>query len=141
MARTERPKTKAEKEAKKREDSPIPFPALRFIPDGFKLSYALHAIGRNKATQKGASAKDAGKGFHMLNETVYSFPKNDTEEVRLTLREYKERVYLDLRVWFLAKEGEYHPTKKGLSLSVEFLPELRKGLEKVKEAGALAGAR
>jgi len=78
----------------------------------------------------------------MLNEVIYSFPKNETEEVRLSLREYKERVYLDQRIWFLAKEGEYHPTKKGFTLSLEYLPELRKGLEKAeKEAGALTEAR
>ena len=78
----------------------------------------------------------------MLNEVIYSFPKNETEEVRFSLREYKERVYLDLRLWFQTKEGEYLPTKKGLTLSPEFLPELRKGLEKAeKEAGALTEAR
>jgi len=78
----------------------------------------------------------------MLNETIYSFPKNETEEVRLSLREYKERVYLDQRIWFLAKEGEYHPTKKGFTLALEFLPELRRGLEKAeKEAATLTEAR
>jgi len=64
---------------------------------------------------------------------LYSFPKNEEEEVRFSIREYKDRRYLDLRIWFRTKEGEYHPTKKGLTLSLELLPEVVRGLEKIAE--------
>jgi hypothetical protein len=48
------------------------------------------------------------------------------------VKEYKDRSYLDIRIWFLPSGGnEYHPTKKGLTLSVEYLSELKKGLERV----------
>ena len=66
-------------------------------------------------------------------EFIHSFPKNAEEEVKLSIREYKGRRYLDLRIWYLAKEGEYHPTKKGVTLGLEFLPEVVRGLEKVAE--------
>lgn len=74
---------------------------------------------------------------------LHSFPKNAEEEVRFSIREYKDRRYLDLRLWYLAKEGEYHPTKKGLTLGVEFLPELRRALESVPEevVAQVAGAK
>jgi len=61
---------------------------------------------------------------------VHRFQKNPEEEVRFSLREYKARKYLDLRLWFQPANGvDYVPTKKGLTLSLEFLPELKKGLE------------
>ena len=67
---------------------------------------------------------------------IHRFQKNPEEEVRLSLREYKDRHYLDLRLWFQPSNGgDYRPTKKGLTLSVEFLPELKKGLDR---AGKLA---
>lgn len=75
---------------------------------------------------------------------LHSFPKNETEEVRFSIRRYKDRAYLDLRVWFQPSEGgEYRPTKKGLTLGVEFLPELRRALESVPEevVAQVAGAK
>ena len=67
---------------------------------------------------------------------VHSFSKNPEEEVRMALREYKDRRYLDLRLWYQpSTQGEYLPTKKGITLSVDFLGELKTGLEKV--AGCL----
>lgn len=67
----------------------------------------------------------------MEDTIVYSFPKNQEEEVRFTLRSYKGRDYLHIRLWFQTSNGgEFHPTKKGIGLAVEHLPELKKGLEK-----------
>ena len=64
---------------------------------------------------------------------LHSFAKNEEEEVRFSIREYKDRRYLDFRIWYQTKEGEYHPTKKGLTLSLELLPEVMRGLEKIAE--------
>ena len=62
---------------------------------------------------------------------VYRFQKNPEEEIRFTVKEYKGRSYLNMRLWFLPSGGsEYFPTKKGLSLSLDYLPELMKGLER-----------
>ena len=70
------------------------------------------------------------------DQIVYRFQKNPEEEIRLSLREYKERLYLDLRLWFQPSSGgELRPTKKGLTFSTDLLPELKKGLER---AGRLA---
>ena len=68
---------------------------------------------------------------------IHSFQKNPEEEVRLTLREYKERQYLDLRLWYQPSNGgDYLPTKKGLTLSLEYLPELKKGFERASKVSA-----
>ena len=75
------------------------------------------------------------------DRVVYAIRKNPKEEVRFTFREYQDRMYLDVRLWFQpGKGGEYHPTTKGIRLSLEFIPELRKALERVgQEASELAG--
>ena len=71
---------------------------------------------------------------------IHTFQKNPEEEVRFTLKEYKDRQYLDLRLWFHSSTGgEYFPTKKGLTLSLDYLGELKKGLDRAgKEALELA---
>ncbi len=74
----------------------------------------------------------------MEQQFLYSFPKNEEEEVRFSIREYKDRRYLDLRIWFRTKEGEYRPTKKGLTLSLGLLGEVMRGIEKVSEAEGVA---
>ena len=66
------------------------------------------------------------------DRVIYTIHKGPKEEVRLTLRQYKERSYLDIRLWFQPPDGgEYHPTKKGITLGVEFVPELKRSLDRV----------
>ena len=71
------------------------------------------------------------------DRVVHTIQKNSEEEIRFSLRQYKDRHYLDLRLWFLpASGGPYRPTLKGLTLSVEHLPELKKGLEQAGKAAS-----
>ncbi|MBI4431383.1 MAG: transcriptional coactivator p15/PC4 family protein [Candidatus Omnitrophica bacterium] len=73
---------------------------------------------------------------------VHSFQKNEDEEIRLTLREYKNRHYFDLRLYFQPEnQREMAPSKKGLTLALEFLPELKRGLIKVEEEARTFVAR
>ena len=70
----------------------------------------------------------------MENVLVHSFPKNESEEIRLSLREYKNRHYLDVRLFFQpVNQTEMVPSKKGLTIGVDFLPELKRGLIKCEE--------
>ncbi len=76
----------------------------------------------------------------MEDQIVSSFKKSETEEVRLTRRDYKEKSYLDLRLFFRAKGmEEFRPTRKGLTLPIELAPELEKAFQGVtfKIAGGL----
>lgn len=65
-----------------------------------------------------------------MDKLVYTFRKNANEEVRASIRKFKDRVYVDLRVWVEKESGhaELSPTKKGLTLSVYVLPELKKAV-------------
>ena len=63
---------------------------------------------------------------------MYSFAKNSSEEVRVSAGEFKEKIYIDLRIFYRDQEtDEMRPTKKGLTLALALLPELKKGLQKI----------
>ena len=65
----------------------------------------------------------------MENKTLYQFTRNSDEVVHFTLREYKQRKYIDLRIFFRPKnDHEMRPTKKGITLALELFPELKKGI-------------
>lgn len=71
------------------------------------------------------------------DRVIHTFQKNPDEEIRLTIRPYKDRYYLDLRLWFRPSGGgECHPTKKGLTVGLEHLQELRKGLERADKVAS-----
>jgi hypothetical protein len=70
----------------------------------------------------------------MGNQTLHSFSKNSLEEVRASLTEYKGKQYIDLRVFYKADDEEFRPTKKGLTLALELIPELEEAVKKCKEA-------
>lgn len=68
------------------------------------------------------------------NLLIAKFPKNSTEEVRLQIVSYKGYDLIDLRVWLPGKDnGEGIPTRKGLSLNIELLPELKKAILALEE--------
>ncbi len=65
----------------------------------------------------------------MDNQVLYQFMRNQDETVYISLRDYKNKKYLDLRVFFQPKDSEdLRPTRKGLTLGVEHLAELKKGI-------------
>jgi len=70
----------------------------------------------------------------METQLIHSFRKNDREEIRISFREYKERFYIDMRLYFLAEDrGEMCPSKKGLTLGIDFLPEIKLGITKLED--------
>jgi len=71
----------------------------------------------------------------MENQIVHSMKRTENEEVRVSIRSFKDKVYLDLRIFFKsAQSGEWIPSKKGLTLSTELISSLREGLEKAEQA-------
>lgn len=63
-----------------------------------------------------------------MDEVVAKFEKNATEQVHVSLREYRGHQLIDLRIYYQAEDGEWRPTKKGISLSVELFPELKQAI-------------
>ncbi|MBI4358925.1 MAG: transcriptional coactivator p15/PC4 family protein [Candidatus Omnitrophica bacterium] len=65
----------------------------------------------------------------MENQIVYEFARNENQRVRLSLREYKGRHYMDLRVFYQPEDSsEMRATRKGITLALELLPEVKKGI-------------
>jgi hypothetical protein len=63
-----------------------------------------------------------------MDELIAQFEKNATEVVRVSLTEYRGRKLVDMRVYYADDAGEYRPTKKGVSLSVDVYPDLKRAL-------------
>lgn len=63
-----------------------------------------------------------------MDELIEQFEKNATEVVRVSLTEYRGHKLVDVRVYYADNEGQYRPTKKGVSLSVEVYPDFRRAL-------------
>ena len=64
-----------------------------------------------------------------MSEPIYRFEKNSFEEVRISLTEFKGKELIDIRVYFKPDgEEEMKPTKKGITISLDKFPELKKGL-------------
>ena len=44
--------------------------------------------------------------------------KSPTSEIRIQVKEFKGKTYIDLREWFITEEGgKWLPTKKGITIS------------------------
>ncbi len=72
-----------------------------------------------------------------------AFLRTDRNEVRLRLRTFRGQQYLDLRTFFLPKDfAEMVPTKRGIQLPLDVLPELLTALGRAQEYLQLeAGAK
>jgi hypothetical protein len=68
-----------------------------------------------------------------MDELIAQFEKNATEVVRVSLTEYRGRKLVDVRVYYSDDEGQYHPTKKGVSLSVDVYPDFKRALVELEK--------
>lgn len=68
-----------------------------------------------------------------MDELIAQFEKNATEVVRVSLTEYHGRKLVDVRVYYSDDAGAYRPTRKGISLSVDVYPELKRALRALEK--------
>jgi hypothetical protein len=68
-----------------------------------------------------------------MDMTVSEFQKSATEKVIAKLREFRGRQYADIRVYYLANitDNTYAPTKKGVTIAPDLLPELAKMVDEL----------
>lgn len=65
----------------------------------------------------------------METQLVHQFNYGRNDAFYIRLKEYKDKRYIDFRVFFQPKGyPEMVPTKKGLMVNAEFLAELKKGI-------------
>ena len=68
-----------------------------------------------------------------MEALIARIAKNPTEEVRVSLTSYRGHDLVDIRVFFQDEQGEWRPTKRGVSLSVDSFAELRDAVAKAEE--------
>lgn len=64
---------------------------------------------------------------------VGGFAKNDHEDVRVTFSKYKGYDLLGVRVWYRNSEDELRPSKSGVTVRVDLLPDLLALLQQAKD--------
>lgn len=69
-----------------------------------------------------------------MDRELAAFKKNDKEQVKVILSDFKGMRIVNIRVYFLNKDGEWLPTKKGLAFAVEKLPILLAALHQAAQA-------
>ena len=62
------------------------------------------------------------------DKVVAQFKRNPTEEERAGIKEFKGRRYIDVRIYYMDDKGEWKPTRKGISLATDFMPELKQAV-------------
>ncbi|MCX5806153.1 MAG: transcriptional coactivator p15/PC4 family protein [Proteobacteria bacterium] len=55
------------------------------------------------------------------------------DKIIITLKEFKGKQYIDIRTYFENQEGEWIPTKKGISLTPDSVDDLIKFLNEAKQ--------
>lgn len=70
-----------------------------------------------------------------MSEVIAKLPKNARETIFLSLSEFKGRHLVDIRVHVPGNEdGEWVPTRKGVSLAVGLYPQFKQALTELEEA-------
>ncbi len=68
------------------------------------------------------------------NQVVYEFEYPGRGTVRASVSEFRRKTYLDLRLWVENEAGELVPTRKGVSVHQDYLPELREAVQALADA-------
>jgi hypothetical protein len=69
-----------------------------------------------------------------MDEMIAQFEKNATEVVRVSLTEYRGHKLIDVRVYYSDDEGQYRPTKKGVSLGVGLYADFKQAMAALEKA-------
>ncbi|MFQ5703732.1 MAG: transcriptional coactivator p15/PC4 family protein [Gemmatimonadales bacterium] len=70
---------------------------------------------------------------------VGSFPKNNREEVRVTLSKFKGYDLVGVRQWFKNDNDEARPSKSGVTIRVDLLPELLNLIQQAQDIAVEKG--
>ena len=67
------------------------------------------------------------------SDIIASFQKNSQEEFRFSITTFKGREYAEIRI-FYEKDGDYFPSKKGITVALDTWKEFRDAVEKLEDA-------
>ncbi|NJL07372.1 MAG: hypothetical protein HC900_03250 [Methylacidiphilales bacterium] len=69
-----------------------------------------------------------------MTVVIAEFRKNQTEVVRVTTSNFKGFDLVDIRIWVEGYGGGTRPTKQGISIRRELLPELQQAIDAATKA-------
>jgi hypothetical protein len=67
-----------------------------------------------------------------MEKQIAQFEKGE-DVVRVALTEFRNRQYMEIRTYYMADDGDWKPTKKGITLSPELMREVYEALGKAFE--------
>ena len=67
------------------------------------------------------------------SELISNYQKNSQEEFRFSITNFKGREYADIRI-FYEKDGDYFPSKKGITVSLDTWNDFRNCIEQLNVA-------
>ena len=68
-----------------------------------------------------------------MSEFIAEMEKGWNEKIVFGLSEFKGKKYADIRIYYEDDEGEWKPTKKGVTVSLDRFYEFRENLQKLEE--------
>ncbi len=68
-----------------------------------------------------------------MEKIAYEFDKGGDELIRATISDFAGKQRADLRVYFQTDDGAWHPTKRGVSVTTDLMPELKKAVTKLEK--------
>ena len=66
-----------------------------------------------------------------MEERIKVHEKSRGETIEVYIGEYRGTKYLHIREWYLDKDQESKPTKKGVAIPIEKVEELRNALDQL----------
>ena len=67
-----------------------------------------------------------------MNEIIGEMEKGWNEKLIFSVTEYKEKSYANIRIYYEDDEGEWKPTKKGVTVSLDTFNEFKENIEKLE---------
>lgn len=68
-----------------------------------------------------------------MQKIIAEFDKGE-DQVRVSLSEFHGRQYVDVRIFYMADDGEWKPTKKGITLNPDLMHDVHEAIAKGLEA-------
>ena len=68
-----------------------------------------------------------------MDKIAYEFEKGETELVRARVSEFKGQTRADLRVFFKGEKGDWLPTKRGISFSLDQVAEMKTAISEIEK--------
>lgn len=69
-----------------------------------------------------------------MEKIIQDMPRNNGDIVRIEFSEFKGQTRFNIRVWYQDEEGQYRPTKKGVSFLPEEMDTLVDAVTQAREA-------